>query len=184
MSRASQILDSFKLLKKSSSSGPHYEDQTHIPGDAKNDTVIAYDDVKDKVNVKDTNKSESTTKLKSRSDSTDKIGSKTDSSLKQRSKSETAIKADSMKKLSIPENSGKMSGSSMGSVSEKGSVSEPLSPLTPESDVFESSVIKLPTEVPKVVKHQGKLSSEVSITVQKVEKLKCNNHVECQTVAL
>ena len=155
VSRASQILDSFKLLKKPSSSGPHYEDQFHIPEDTKNDTVVAYDDVKDKVNAKDTSKSDSLKKLKSRSNSTDKIGSKTDSSLKQRSKSDTVRKTESMKKLSIPENRGKLSGSSVGSWSEMGSIGEPLTPMTPESGVFESSVIETPVEVPKVVKHQG-----------------------------
>ena len=173
VSRASQILDNFKLLKKSTSSaGQHYEDQhANIPEDTTNETVVAYDDVNDMANPKNCDKSNSLTKanaktsyessnlskLKTRSSSVDKIGTRTGPNTKQRSKSDVVKKTESMKKLSISETRGKLSGSSMSSWSEKGSISEPRSPMTPESGVFESSVIEMPTKVPKVIKHQGKI---------------------------
>ena len=44
------------------------------------------------------------------------------------------------------------------SVSDQDSTYEPQTPLTPQSGVLEPTVIETPVDVPKTIKHQGKLT--------------------------
>lgn len=160
LSRASQLLDNFRLLKKSSSlSGPTGTDQTNIPEESK------------KTAKEDSNKKERN------SNSSDM-----NSNNKDRNSNSSDMNSSNRYRDSISKDRTKIYSSSGDSVLEEGVVSMPQSPLTPESGVFEATVIQSPTEVPKIVKHQGYLNIYSSFNKRKWGKRWCKvlgNNFEC-----